>query len=259
MRSGGRNAFSTEDDELLVKYLAEFSVTEGRKGTRLYKQLTDNATGQWPWCTRHPWQSWQSRYKRDSDDMERRIRVYKRRQAKAAPALQDHSANTVENRGEGEKSETNNLQSRKRKDTPPMESRKQVKRPKKDFPPPIANIGFVRVSHLVRRGPAVVKVEDNKGEGSSRDVAQAKRPSITEPQPQPVNVPQTRPLPSNHDIEEEVSDHPTPPSSDDYSGQLFQEMLLDPEADQDDEQNDDFEVDHLLTDPIEPDSDETNV
>ncbi|KAJ3800041.1 hypothetical protein GGU11DRAFT_774756, partial [Lentinula aff. detonsa] len=261
MRSGGRKAFSTEDDELLVKYLAEFSVTEGRKGTRLYKQLTDNATGQWPWCTRHPWQSWQSRYKRDSEDMERRIRVYKRRQAKAVPASQDHSANanTVENRAEGEKSDTNNLQSRKRKDTPPMESRKQVKRPKKDLPPPIANIGFVRVSNLVRRGPTVVKVEDNKGEGSSRDVAQAKRPSITEPQPQPVNVPQTRPLPSNHDIEEELSVRPTSPSSDDYSGQLFQEMQLDPEADQDDEQNDDVEVDHLLTDTVEPDSDETNV
>ncbi|KAJ3903324.1 hypothetical protein F5879DRAFT_990190 [Lentinula edodes] len=52
------------------------------------------------------------------------------------------------------------------------------------------------------------------------------------------------------------------PASDDYSAQLFKggldaEMQLDPEAGQEDD-NDDMEVNYILTDPVEPDSDKTN-
>ncbi|KAH7873555.1 uncharacterized protein C8R40DRAFT_1238333 [Lentinula edodes] len=313
MPPGARNSFSTTDVDLLVKYLAELSENERRKGNRAYQRLTENATGQWPWSTRHTWQSWRHRYMRNEGDMERRIRVYKRRQAKAAGNSQEPSGDTTEE----EEPEPNALRTLKRKVTPVAESRTQVKRLKKEevHSSLLANNGFVRVSQLVRRRPAVA---GDKGEGPSRIAG----PSTMQPKPQPIiNKPKTptilqkpkaspRPqkkvapeeqimvypnLPASDDYsgqqfeakvdlktptipqkphasphrsqkkvvpEEQIMIHPDLPASDDYSGQLFEggsdaEMQLDPEAGQEDD-NDDMEVNHILTDPVEPDSDKTN-
>ncbi|KAJ4475331.1 hypothetical protein C8J55DRAFT_126945 [Lentinula edodes] len=250
---------------------------------------------------------------RNEGDMDRRIRVYKRRQAKAAGNSQEPSGDTAEE----EEPEPNPLQTRKRKVTPVAESRTQVKRLKKEevHSSLLANNGFVRVSQLVRRRPAVA---GDKGEGPSRIAG----PSTTQPKPQPIiNKPKTptipqkpkaspRPqkkvvpeeqimiypnLPASDDYsgqqfeakvdlktptipqkphasphrsqkkvvpEEQIMIHPDLPASDDYSGQLFEggsdaEMQLDPEAGQEDD-NDDMEVNYILTDPVEPDSDKTN-
>ncbi|KAJ3878731.1 hypothetical protein F5051DRAFT_222449 [Lentinula edodes] len=250
---------------------------------------------------------------RNEGDMERRIRVYKRRQAKAAGNSQEPSGDTAEE----EEPEPNPLQTRKRKVTPVAESRTQVKRLKKEevHSSLLANNGFVRVSQLVRRRPAVA---GDKGEGPSRIAG----PSTMQPKPQPIiNKPKTptilqkpkaspRPqkkvapeeqimiypnLPASDDyigqqfeakvdlktptipqkphasphrsqkkvvLEEQIMIHPDLPASDDYSGQLFEggsdaEMQLDPEAGQEDD-NDDMEVNYILTDPVEPDSDKTN-
>ncbi|KAJ3807279.1 hypothetical protein F5876DRAFT_79868 [Lentinula aff. lateritia] len=312
MPPGARNSFSTADVDLLVKYLAESSENESRKGNRAYLRLTENATGQWPWSTRHTWQSWRHRYVRDENDMERRIRVYKRRQAKAAGNPQEFLGDTTEEEEQRQQQEPepNHLPTRKRKVTPVPESRTQVKRLKKEDVPSslLVNNGFVRVSQLVRRRPAVAK---DKSEGPSRNAG----PSTTQPRPQPIinkpktptipQKPKTSPRPQKKVVpeeqimsddysgqqfeakvdlktptiphkphasprssqkkvvpEEQIMIYPDLPASDDYSGQLFEggsdaEMQVDPEASQEDD-NDDMEVDYILTDPAEPDSDKTN-
>ncbi|KAJ3757278.1 hypothetical protein EV360DRAFT_84161 [Lentinula raphanica] len=220
MPLGGRNSFSTEDDDLLVKYLAQHSVVGGRKGTRIYKQLTDNASGQWPWSSRHPLQSWRARYMRDSDDFERRIRVFNRRQANAPSTQPPSSPDTLQDREEPSSS-----RKRKLKESPTQDSGKRIKRSKKDIPAAVANIGFVQVSQILGRRPAQARAED-KGEGCSRHVVQAKPPATS----------QSR-------IEKHAF-----PTLDDHNEHLFQEVFEDEE--------DDVEVNHMLTDPIEPDSDE---
>ncbi|KAJ4487793.1 hypothetical protein J3R30DRAFT_3400469 [Lentinula aciculospora] len=241
-----RNSFSKEDDQLLVEYLAHFPATDGRKGNRIYKQLTENATGQWSWSNRHPWQSWRHRYMREVDDMDRRIRVFKRRRARAAAKSQLAPEDMKQ---EEQSNSIINSQILKRKHTPAVESGKQVKRLKNDSP----KIGFVKVSQIVRRRPAV---DEDKGEGSSRNV----RISITQ-QPtviETVKVPQKQPIsPRRH--KEQSPIYPPPPPSDDYSGQIFEDgsdagMQLNPNASQDDD-DDGIEVNHMLTDPVEPDSD----
>ncbi|KAJ3767230.1 hypothetical protein FB446DRAFT_340316 [Lentinula raphanica] len=157
---------------------------------------------------------------RDSDDFERRIRVFNRRQANTPSTQPSSSPNTLHDREEPSPS-----RKRKLKESPTQDSGKRIKRSKKDIPAAVANIGFVQVSQILGRRPAQARAED-KGEGCSRHVVQAKPPATT----------QSR-------IEKHAF-----PTLDDHNEYLFQEVNEDEE--------DDVEVNHMLTDPIEPDSDE---
>ncbi|KAF9077873.1 hypothetical protein BDP27DRAFT_328926 [Rhodocollybia butyracea] len=114
MNFSTKKLFSSRDDAHLVEYLSDFDA--GRKGTRLYRDLVDNPT-QWPWSSRHPWQSWRDRYVRKSDDFERMIRFHKNkaRLVETAPALTS--------------SEPHLLNSKRKADLEPEDTR-QEKRPR---------------------------------------------------------------------------------------------------------------------------------
>ncbi|KAI0704905.1 hypothetical protein BC835DRAFT_1468497 [Cytidiella melzeri] len=80
---GGRRAgeerthFTEEDEANLCNWIAlkiPFKETGGRTGNRLYQQLVDMANTQdYAWVTRHTWQSWRERYKKNSARLDPKI------------------------------------------------------------------------------------------------------------------------------------------------------------------------------------------
>ncbi|KAF9458211.1 hypothetical protein BDZ94DRAFT_123573 [Collybia nuda] len=73
---GGRRAgeertqFSDEDEEHLCKWIAAkipYKETGGRTGNRLYQQLCElSSDPEYAWVSRHTWQSWRERYKKNA-------------------------------------------------------------------------------------------------------------------------------------------------------------------------------------------------
>ncbi|KAF9569719.1 hypothetical protein CPC08DRAFT_652670 [Agrocybe pediades] len=73
---GGRRAgeertqFSEEDEEHLCQWIAAkipYKETGGRTGNRLYQQLVElSSDPEYAWVTRHTWQSWRERYKKNA-------------------------------------------------------------------------------------------------------------------------------------------------------------------------------------------------
>ncbi|KIJ68276.1 hypothetical protein HYDPIDRAFT_106448 [Hydnomerulius pinastri MD-312] len=65
-----RTQFSEEDEERLCQWIATkipYKETGGRTGNRLYQQLCEMAVDpEYAWVTRHTWQSWRERYKKNS-------------------------------------------------------------------------------------------------------------------------------------------------------------------------------------------------
>ncbi|KDR85148.1 hypothetical protein GALMADRAFT_233800 [Galerina marginata CBS 339.88] len=65
-----RTQFTEEDEEHLCNWIAAkipYKETGGRTGNRLYQQLCDlSADPEYAWVTRHTWQSWRERYKKNS-------------------------------------------------------------------------------------------------------------------------------------------------------------------------------------------------
>ncbi|KAK0233472.1 hypothetical protein IW262DRAFT_1257563, partial [Armillaria fumosa] len=71
-----RMSFTDKDEELLAHWIATkipFKEIGGRTGNRLYQQLCDmHSDPEYAWVTRHTWQSWRERYKKNAarfDDM----------------------------------------------------------------------------------------------------------------------------------------------------------------------------------------------
>ncbi|KAE9405743.1 hypothetical protein BT96DRAFT_972396 [Gymnopus androsaceus JB14] len=184
---GGRNQFSPEDDALLVEYLSHYN--EGRKGNAIYQQLTENR-GQWPWSARHPWQSWRHRYRRESDDFDRRIRIYQRKQdteatdqARVVPDENPDIGNgdstrlgkrkakpAAENRGKEKLPRIESSPDERNPQNPQDKRNRKGKMDQETFPKSQSDpfvstgIGIVPVGEL-RRGQVN---PDDKGEGSSR-------------------------------------------------------------------------------------------
>ncbi|GLB36302.1 putative FAD linked oxidases, C-terminal domain [Lyophyllum shimeji] len=65
-----RTQFTEEDEEHLCTWIAAkipYKETGGRTGNRLYQQLCDlSADPEYAWVTRHTWQSWRERYKKNA-------------------------------------------------------------------------------------------------------------------------------------------------------------------------------------------------
>ncbi|EIM92554.1 uncharacterized protein STEHIDRAFT_47261, partial [Stereum hirsutum FP-91666 SS1] len=65
-----RTQFSEEDEQHLCHWIATkipYKETGGRTGNRLYQQLVEMVTEpEFAWVTRHTWQSWRERYKKNS-------------------------------------------------------------------------------------------------------------------------------------------------------------------------------------------------
>ncbi|KAF8078461.1 hypothetical protein FPV67DRAFT_55994 [Lyophyllum atratum] len=65
-----RTQFTDEDEEHLCNWIAAkipYKETGGRTGNRLYQQLCDlNADPEYAWVSRHTWQSWRERYKKNA-------------------------------------------------------------------------------------------------------------------------------------------------------------------------------------------------
>ncbi|KAL0950990.1 hypothetical protein HGRIS_007736 [Hohenbuehelia grisea] len=74
-----RTQFTEEDEERLCKWIATkipFKETGGRTGNRLYQQLCELASDpEYSWVTRHTWQSWRERYKKNSERLDVAIAV----------------------------------------------------------------------------------------------------------------------------------------------------------------------------------------
>ncbi|KIY45442.1 hypothetical protein FISHEDRAFT_49411, partial [Fistulina hepatica ATCC 64428] len=64
-----RTSFTTEDERHLCEWIAlkiPYKETGGRTGNKLYQQLIDKAGDpDYTWVTRHTWQSWRERYKKN--------------------------------------------------------------------------------------------------------------------------------------------------------------------------------------------------
>ncbi|KAI0304715.1 hypothetical protein BC826DRAFT_977866 [Russula brevipes] len=69
-----RTQFTEEDEEHLCNWIAAkipYKETGGRTGNRLYQQLCDMASDpEYAWVTRHTWQSWRERYKKNSQRLD---------------------------------------------------------------------------------------------------------------------------------------------------------------------------------------------
>lgn len=65
-----RTQFTDEDEEHLCNWIAAkipYKETGGRTGNRLYQQLCDlNTDPEYAWVSRHTWQSWRERYKKNA-------------------------------------------------------------------------------------------------------------------------------------------------------------------------------------------------
>ncbi|KAI6153451.1 hypothetical protein BKA82DRAFT_1002271 [Pisolithus tinctorius] len=65
-----RTSFTEEDEERLCQWIATkipYKETGGRTGNRLYQQLCEMTVDpEYAWVTRHTWQSWRERYKKNS-------------------------------------------------------------------------------------------------------------------------------------------------------------------------------------------------
>jgi hypothetical protein len=74
-----RTQFTEEDEEHLCNWIAAkipYKETGGRTGNRLYQQLCDMATDpEYAWVTRHTWQSWRERYKKNSQRLDTLIQA----------------------------------------------------------------------------------------------------------------------------------------------------------------------------------------
>ncbi|KAI9512910.1 hypothetical protein F5148DRAFT_972934, partial [Russula earlei] len=74
-----RTQFTEEDEEHLCKWIAAkipYKETGGRTGNRLYQQLCDMASDpEFAWVTRHTWQSWRERYKKNSQRLDSLIQA----------------------------------------------------------------------------------------------------------------------------------------------------------------------------------------
>ncbi|EDR15052.1 uncharacterized protein LACBIDRAFT_300808 [Laccaria bicolor S238N-H82] len=72
-----RTQFTDEDEEHLCNWIAAkipYKETGGRTGNRLYQQLCEQTNDpEFAWVTRHTWQSWRERYKKNSSRLDTTI------------------------------------------------------------------------------------------------------------------------------------------------------------------------------------------
>nr|GAT49892.1 predicted protein [Mycena chlorophos] len=78
--SSSRNQYDSDEDKLLIKYLAKYNPgVQGRKGNKVYQTLVNNSEGKWAWSRGHSWSGWRDRYVKHQDEFDRRIRKYQER------------------------------------------------------------------------------------------------------------------------------------------------------------------------------------
>ncbi|KAH9946781.1 hypothetical protein B0H21DRAFT_692995 [Amylocystis lapponica] len=72
-----RTQFTEQDEEHLCEWIAAkipYKETGGRTGNRLYQQLCEmSSEPEYAWVTRHTWQSWRERYKKNSTRLDTKI------------------------------------------------------------------------------------------------------------------------------------------------------------------------------------------
>ncbi|KAG1837876.1 hypothetical protein C8R48DRAFT_743080 [Suillus tomentosus] len=77
---GTRAAFTSDEDTLLMKYIATYNPTkQNRSGNVLYKRLVENVDNKWNWSRTHTWLSWQTRYRNNMEEFDRRILRYQKK------------------------------------------------------------------------------------------------------------------------------------------------------------------------------------
>ncbi|KAG2359710.1 hypothetical protein BDR07DRAFT_193225 [Suillus spraguei] len=75
-----RASFTADEDTLLMKYIATYNPTKKyRSGNALYKRLEENVDNKWNWSKTHSWQSWQSRYRKNMEEFDRKILKYQKK------------------------------------------------------------------------------------------------------------------------------------------------------------------------------------
>ncbi|KAJ7062875.1 hypothetical protein C8F01DRAFT_1135555 [Mycena amicta] len=78
--AAGRKTYDSDDDNLLIKYLARYNPgVQGRKGNKIYQTLVKNAEKKWSWASRHSWSGWRDHYCKHQDEFDRKIKKYQLR------------------------------------------------------------------------------------------------------------------------------------------------------------------------------------
>ncbi|EKM83753.1 hypothetical protein AGABI1DRAFT_117233 [Agaricus bisporus var. burnettii JB137-S8] len=68
-----RTQFTEADEEHLCEWIAQkipYKETGGRTGNRLYQQLCEQTDPEYSWVSRHTWQSWRERYKKNASRLD---------------------------------------------------------------------------------------------------------------------------------------------------------------------------------------------
>ncbi|KAF8589749.1 hypothetical protein K439DRAFT_1612547 [Ramaria rubella] len=81
-----RQAFTDEDDDRLMRFLAQVSPWKtkqpnklGRSGNIIYRDVLTADLAKYPWANRHPWQAWRDRYQKRAEWFDDRISEWQRR------------------------------------------------------------------------------------------------------------------------------------------------------------------------------------
>ncbi|KAJ7130780.1 hypothetical protein C8R43DRAFT_1024978 [Mycena crocata] len=126
MVAGGRNPFTQDDDNLLVKYLAKYNPgVQGRSGNKIYKVLVENENGKWRWSSRHPWGGWRDRYVKDQRQFDKRIKKYQLE--KGLPTENAGHINGTQKHKASDDEEDTKVPKRKRKGSPAEDTRKRAR------------------------------------------------------------------------------------------------------------------------------------
>ncbi|KAJ7213221.1 hypothetical protein B0H12DRAFT_376238 [Mycena haematopus] len=111
MPAGVRNPFTTDDDNLLIKYLAKHNPgIQGRSGNKVYQKLVQNEDNKWAWSSRHPWGGWRDRYTKDQPWFNRRIKEYQKK--KGWPTENPHWINGTQKPKDSDAEEDSDIEAK---------------------------------------------------------------------------------------------------------------------------------------------------
>ncbi|KAJ7031099.1 hypothetical protein C8F04DRAFT_707870 [Mycena alexandri] len=223
MPAGGRTPFTSEDDNLLAKYLATYNPgVQGRSGNKIYQLLVENEHHKWAWSSRHPWAAWRERYTKNQSEFNTRIKKYQLK--KGLPTENSHWINgtqklkgsDVEEESSAEEDaepEEQGGSKRKRKSASPVETRKRARRdhneesangseqdnddsatdPDSDAPP--APAPRRPRTHVPDIYPDIAVLEDSS-ESPTATRPSHRSPAKPAPKPLAANLPKPAPVPA---------------------------------------------------------------
>ncbi|KAF9446557.1 hypothetical protein P691DRAFT_803701 [Macrolepiota fuliginosa MF-IS2] len=224
-RHSQRNEFTSDEDRLLVKYLATYNPQlRGRNGNETFKRLVNNAEKKWNWSKTHTWHSWRHRYVSNEENFNRAIKKYQERHGIPVPLIP--KLGTVDSRVE---------RPTKRQKIIEEADSQETEWAKIDWSTP-------------RQGEAPTRTQSRNHDQNDKEVV-LREPRRNEPRRARPSV-QKEPSENSQGEgdESDYEDDGEPPNSEDYVGEIFQEPNEDegggpPTSATDDDRQDSPDVD----------------